>query len=869
MTNRFPLVTVLIAGLIAAHAGITIRAAEETYPDLAGREVKTVMPGAVYRIGNSGICGTVEEDHIRVTRTLPGSVAEGRILEGDRIVRLQYRGLGSNIKAMVGKRVFRLGRDWDWHFYVTVERDSLRGGKGNTVTFDLRVPPAPGNLCHYGPTGFFAKRYPDHLVVDFIEEGSPADGKLRKGDIILTVDGTPIDGEAYDRFTEAIDRAEIENGLLSLRIKRPATEETPERELDVLLQLRVFGRYSPTAPVKCPKTDALITQTAEYLVKTGKYGKLNTGLLALLATGEDKYIQVVRDYLRKAEWAQPPDDIDELIGVTSTFTSWHWGYKTLVLTEYCLLTGDKTVLPAIRTFARGLAAGQDAAGLWGHRMRHPELGRAFGYGVMNQPSLAIFIGLILAEKCGVDDPMVHAAIARTHAHYDNWIGRGALPYGNHQPKETEFTNNGTSGSLAVAFALLGNTEGAKFYAGMSAAASEEILTGHTGPWWNILWSGLGANVLGPEAAAAYNRKIHWLRTITRTWNGRHTNLLGWGSDRSQGRLSDTASHLLNLCVGRRAIHVTGKGMDTSLWISRQQAAAIIESGEIDTSSEAALLTQLGSPYPPVRLRAAEQLAIRDATVTDEVMELLKNGTATQRIGATHAIQALKLGSAADELLGIVQDEKADLWLRMRAVKVLTGLSEAKGYGPDLLQVLAADKPCDPYQELDIDLGAALVKLLAPDPYAHDLDKDTFYKGVAKLLDHKHGWGRMHGMALVRNIPKEDLTRVVDKMLHVIKDRDPTFTFYGDHGRQDGLDTLYRLGIRESIRLTVDTIQEPTGRAGPRIRARTALLNTFGAEAKHIIPRIKEVLGKNAGPIVERIEASETAKPMISLDELKR
>jgi hypothetical protein len=112
---------------------------------------------------------------------------------------------------------------------------------------------------------------------------------------------------------------------------------------------------------------------------------------------------------------------------------------------------------------------------------------------MNQPSLTCFLGLILAEKCGVKDPMVRAAIKRTHAHYNKWIGQGALPYGNHQPMEHLFTNNGTSGSLALAFALLGNEKGARFYAEMSAAATDEILTGHggtsSGPDWGPTFSG--------------------------------------------------------------------------------------------------------------------------------------------------------------------------------------------------------------------------------------------------------------------------------------------------------------------------------------------------------------------------------------------
>ncbi len=184
----------------------------------------------------------------------------------------------------------------------------------------------------------------------------------------------------------------------------------------------------------------------------------------------------------------------------------------------------------------------------------------------------------------------------------------------------------------------------------------------------------------------------------------------------------SGNHLINLCTSRRAIHITGKGMDKSLWVKTDEAEAIIEAGIIDDSSVSALLAQLGSPWPPVRLRAAQALAMRDADVAEEVMDLLARGNSNQRIGAIHAIQNLKIDSAADEFMAIAQNEEGDLWVRQLAVRALGGMDEAKQYGAELLKILVQDKPYDPYRELDLDLGRALVKLLGPDPYAGNLDK---------------------------------------------------------------------------------------------------------------------------------------------------
>ncbi len=124
------------------------------------------------------------------------------------------------------------------------------------------------------------------------------------------------------------------------------------------------------------------------------------------------------------------------------------------------------------------------------------------------------------------------------------------------------------------------------------------------------------------------------------------------------------------------------------------------------------------------------------------------------------------------------------------------------------------------------------------------------------------------MTLLKNIPMKDLPRIADKMVHLIEDKDRTYTSYTGSGRQEVLEILYRLGIKESMDYTVNTIKEPTGRAGPRMRDRTRLLKTFGAEAKYLIPRLREILGKQADPIIEQIEASTTPRKMITLEEAK-
>lgn len=866
----------LSAVCVSANSQNKKRAAD--VPDLADRSLETVVSGQVYRIGDSGIAGTVETDHIRVMHIAADSAADGNIMKGDKIRALQYRGVGGDpdtIRKIVEKRMYRLGRDWDWHLYVTVERPGVADGDANRFTFDLQIPRSSENPYHFGPTGFFAQIHADHLQVSHVVAGAPSEGKLQVGDKIVAVGADAIGSDIFKCFTRHIDHAERENGggTFPLTIRRPVATGTVET-VAVNLQLDVLGAYDDRMPIDCPKTDTIITRTADGIMAREEYGRLGTSLIALLATGEQTYIHHVRDVLHSADWATP----DIALPIDGSKVSWHRAYRLITLCEYYLLTNDAYVLPAIRAYAGVIARGQDAAGLWNHKSANPAVnfgklhGRLSGYGAINQTSVALWIGLILAEDCGVKDPEVKAAVEKTHRLYSYWVGRGRLPYGNHGAGEKFFTNNGTSGSAAVGFALLGDNAGASFFAKLSAAATDEILTGHTGPWFNQFWSGLGANVAGPEVLKAHSRALHWLRTVTRTWDNRFLHMEArWCKPGDYG-LGTSGSMLLNLAAGRRVLRITGRGMDRSLWLDAEAAAQVVNAGMIDYAAKPvdALVALLGHALPPVRTRAAEMLAIKGGAADGTIKRLLAEGTRNQRIGAIHAIGSLKISSAVDALIAIVKDSGDDLWVRQLALRTLTTLDGSDQYAPTVLRLLAEDKRYDVQGRFDQDLGRALVTLTDSDPYTAGLDKTLLYQGVNKLLAHKRQEARGAGMKLLTHMPIEDLHAVADQMIDVIKDRDRSsyVSYHGDNHRQMGLDILYRMHIDEVLDLTVNTINEKVGR-GWRARNRKAFMQTWGAEAKRVIPEIREVLGKQADPIIERIEAADTGREMISLEEALR
>ncbi len=634
---------------------------------------------------------------------------------------------------------------------------------------------------HLGPTGLFGVISPRDIEISNVQKGSPADGKLNVGDVIVAAGGTPFEERARQQLAAAIDQAETEEakGVLTLTLK-------DGKKVD--LQLKVLGAYGDTAPYNCPKTDAIVTRAADAIVKSRDFSSqgLPIGLLGLLATGEQKYIDVVKAVLHQAAWARPDLELSLASG-----SAWGWGYTNLLLCEYYLLTGDEYVRPAIKAYSVAIARGRDAAGLWGHGMAIPEFnggklhGRLMGYAVMNQSSLPLFISLELADKCGIRHPEVQAAIEQDHTFYSSFIDKGTLPYGVHEPKVESYNNNGMSGLAAVAFSLHGNTRGAAFFSRMSAAAHNTLETGHTGHYFNQLWTGLGANLAGPKTSAAFFKETRWLHTLNRTWDGNFTYDDVGGGVFSYRGLSDAGAHLLNYCLGRHKLFITGRDSDPSIWLKGREVADTIALATLDVKSKSdeELLALFGHPMPKVREEAVGALRGRPPKLLASIRKMFKTGSKNEKLSACgyfgeNCPPATAVPALAD-LASVMRDSREDIDVRAAAASALCRHGEpAYKYYNDMLRIIVADKPADTFGHLDYMVGRSL-NTLCNDPYKAGLvkDKDLFYAAVNKLLDHKRAVARAFGGQLIANIPLVDFHYVADKVRYIMDDKDLTYQSY--------------------------------------------------------------------------------------------
>ena len=429
----------------------------------------------------------------------------------------------------------------------------------------------------FGPTGIYGTL--DKLTIRVTKVDGPAKGKITPGMVIVGAGGANFKEHVRRELADAIDVAETQEagGKLTLILKGG-------NKLD--LNLAVLGTYSATAPYNCPKSAKILERA-----RISGGGKIATASLAGMAK-RDAVATVAPE--QAPEIGKLLESRDELKPSPSGYYVWTAGYQLIAQCEGYLINPNPSVFKSIRTTALNFAAGQNGVGIWGHKLVVPETGRLRGYGEMNQPSLTAFIGMLMAKKCGVKDPLLHAAIERTYAYFATYVGCGGFKYGVHGPDDKNFNNNGMSGSAAIAMALYGDQEGARFFSQLASASYNGLESGHASYYFNVFWTPLGVAVGGPELTSAFFKKARWLYTMYRRWDGTFTVELGYSLPGS--------TLVMPYTLAKRSLLITGRDADESIWSKGKAATDAVEMGAIDYASKSTdeLVALLDHPIPHVR-----------------------------------------------------------------------------------------------------------------------------------------------------------------------------------------------------------------------------------------------------------------------------
>ena len=697
------------------------------------------------------------------------------------------------------------------------------------------------------------------ILVTKVDKGSPADGVLQPGDVILGTGGKPFADDARKAFGRAVTEAETRQGQGILKLIR----WRGGKQQQVQIRLPVLGAYSDTAPFGCAKSQKILDAGCRHIagrMKGGIDGKINA--LALLASGKKEYAALVRDYAREVG----PPDLKLKLHSTSGMAAWHWGYTNLFLTEYCLATGDKAVLPAIREYAVNIAKGQSGVGSWGHGMAWPDAnegrihGSLGGYGALNQAGLVCHLSMVLAGKCGVRDTEVQEAVGRANRFFGFYIGKGAIPYGDHRPGWQVHDDNGKNSIAAVLFDLQGEGEGARFFSRMTVASYGERERGHTGNYFSFLWGPLGAARAGPAAAAAFLKEQRWYYDLARRWDGSFPYQGGagmGGGEHKYGNWDCTGAYLLAYALPLGKLHLTGKGASADNALTGADLAGVVEDGR-DFSSwhmgiepyrgkgEQDLLKCLASWSPAVRHRAAQALAEKEGDVVRPLVSMLGAGDLNTRYGACEALGALK-GRAASAVPALTQAlAHRDLWLRIQASYALSSIGgPAKGSAPEMLRLAVQDDASDPREFMQRYLafclfypGGALrmVGLLARD--LEGVDRQLLYPAVERLLTNDDGRARGAVSSVYKQLSYEEIRPLLPAILRAIETPSPSGVMFASGIRLRGLELLAEHRIKEGMPLCLKVMDIEAWGKRDRIAGCLKILARYGGAAKAVLPELK-------------------------------
>lgn len=716
-----------------------------------------------------------------------------------------------------------------------------------------KIPAGAKHDWNLGATGTRGWIYCDKMVtsdarqiaITQVEKGSPADGLLEVGDVILGVGGKPFSEDPRAEFGKALTVAESEGGggKLELSRWRDGTIEV------VVVRLPVLGNYSATAPYDCPKSKRILEQgckalAARITLPSYKQNPITRSLnaLALLASGDPDYLPLVRN---EALWAA---DFS-----AKSMQSWYYGYVMMFLSEYVMATGDESVMPGLRRLALETANGQSAVGSWGHKFAEPD-GRLSGYGMMNSPGLPLTISLVMARAAGVKDPAVDRAIELSTRLMRFYIGKGAIPYGDHHPWTQTHEDNGKCGMAAVLFNLLGEKEGAEFFSRMSVAShGPERDCGHTGNFFNILWSLPGVAQSGSNATGAWMREFGaWYFDLARRWDGSfmHQGPPQAGNDSYPG-WDCSGSYLLAYAMPLRKIYLTGKRQPVASQLDAAAAQALILDGRgwsnkdrnsgYDKLGGDTLLECLGSWSPVVRERAAMALARRKDQPVHVLIEMLGSPRIETRYGACLALASIgkKAAPAVPDLRKALRD--ADLWLRVCAADALAAIGQpAMSTVPELLERLAMPpSQKDPRgMEQRYLCFAVFGKMLKKS--LDGVDRDQLRKAVSAGLQNQDGRARGEIGGVYQQLSYEEIKPLLPAICEAIVKPAPSGEMFAAGIRLSGIELLAKHRIKEGLELCFVVMEIDRWGKGDRIPRCLKTLGNYGAAAKPMLPRLRQL-----------------------------
>ena len=411
---------------------------------------------------------------------------------------------------------------------------------------------------------------------------------------------------------------------------------------------------------------------------------------------------------------------------------------------------------------------------------------------------------------------------------------------------------------AVLFGLLNEPQGAEFFSRMSVAShGSERDTGHTGNFWNILWSIPGVAQSGPQATGAWMEAFgaHSF-DLARRWDGtfRHQGPPNKKHD-SYKKWDSTGAYLLAYALAQRNIYLTGKRASIAPQLDAAAAKQLVLDGRgwsnhdrnsaYDQLGSNALRRRLHSWSPVVRERAALAMARRKDVPITPLIEMLASAKVETQLGACQALAQLKSkgASAAPALRKMLNHN--DLWVSIKAADALATIGDAAMPAvPKLLEMLAeVDKRADPRGMQQRYLSFALFNRRGGmiGRSLDGVDRELLYRAVRAGLKNDDGRARGSFGSVYQGLSFEEIKPLLPAISRAVAEPAPSGIMFADGIRQEGLRLLATHRVEEDIQACVDyTRTQNPWASEKRTPEIIMILLDYGTHAKPMIPQLEEI-----------------------------
>lgn len=673
------------------------------------------------------------------------------------------------------------------------------------------------------------------LLITAIDPKGPSNNLLKKGDVILGLNEDPFNSDARITFAKALSRAEAspDGNITLLRFRNGATEP-------VTIPLPKLPAFSPTAPYDCPKSAQILQNGCDGIVVRG-LGQpsiaSHINALTLLASGDRAYKDAIENHVRRT-LANP-------LNAEMPLACWSFSFANLFLSEYYLLTKDRSVRDEIRRLSGHIVKGQGPLGTWGHTFVDPTTDRLRGYGAVNAVGIPCAISLVLARECGQDFDGLDTSIEQAASFFRRHVGLGAIPYGDGPPNlQYGHDDNGKNSAAAILFSLLGDKEATRYYTQTALAChGSDREQGHTGNFFNMLWALPSVSLAGPQASGAWLHEFGWYYDLARDPNYRfpYQGYPRQTPNNAYAKWDTPGAYLLHFALPLQKLRITGRNVTCQPTFTTEEIADTIAAGNINYrfASLDYLREGLSSWSPVVRNESARELRRRKESLSSKAS--LRSDNPLERLAALRATKNFK------DSIPLLDDP--DIRVRVTAISSLSGKDKPRALD-EVFQHLAENPDESPIFTQAIGntffpLGVsnqAVGKLLnAPK------DRKSTIKAIDILLEDEDALVSSRVAMGLRFLPEKELYPLLPKINHFAHTLPEGNVMFANKLKVSCAETLVHLKLQEGLDASAALLADMSWGKNNRLPQAAKLLLQYKGHAQPALGPVKESLaGLNGG-----------------------